>query len=345
MCYNNMALAYGVYGTGDELYHNPALKEDILYGLDWFYKHRYGQAEIDGNGWRSTDDYNWWDWQIGTPRYLIPVLLIMENEPELTQAQIVNYLALFDKLVPSGRMTGSNLMNTAKLAIGSALLQNDPEKVLKNQQLLESSYLYVDNGRERSAVPYSREEMARGNGFYTDGSYVFHALFPMNGQYGQEQFRLLGSFLSMFVGTAFEVTTPQADNIIEWIENAFDPLLYQGTMFRMAEGRYWDLTFISGEEERDSSAGAIAVCGFLEMLDNMSADDPLKEIYRNAVSHIVVSLYENYSSKNLPDCNGLLIHAVYGKPQNRGVDECNIWGCYYYMEALARLLKKSKGYW
>ena len=29
---------------------------------------------------------------------------------------------------------------------------------------------------------------------------------------------------------------------------------------------------------------------------------------------------------------------MYSKPDNRGVDECTIWGDYYYMEALFRLL-------
>jgi unsaturated chondroitin disaccharide hydrolase len=40
-----------------------------------------------------------------------------------------------------------------------------------------------------------------------------------------------------------------------------------------------------------------------------------------------------------------LLHAVYGKPNGIGVDECNIWGDYYYFEALVRLMKDWKLYW
>lgn len=108
---------------------------------------------------------------------------------------------------------------------------------------------------------------------------------------------------------------------------------------------YWDLVFTSGDEPRDSSAGSIAICGMLEMNKWLDESDPMKKIYDHAVKLILKSLIENYSTKNVPESNGLLLHAVYGKPQNSGVDECNIWGDYYYMEALARLMKDWKLYW
>lgn len=109
---------------------------------------------------------------------------------------------------------------------------------------------------------------------------------------------------------------------------------------------YWDLIFTDGDpEERDSSASAIAACGILQMLPNLSDDDPDKEVYAGAADKLMYSLFENYSTKDDPDSNGLLLHAVYGKPQNNGIDECNIWGCYYYMEALVNILKGTKAYW
>lgn len=108
---------------------------------------------------------------------------------------------------------------------------------------------------------------------------------------------------------------------------------------------YWDMTFGDGSgEERDSSAGSIAVCGFLEMLPHIK-DNSLKEIYEGVIDKIMYSLYTNYSTKDTPESNGLLLHAVYSKPGNRGIDECNLWGCYYYMEALVRMIKGTKAYW
>ena len=109
---------------------------------------------------------------------------------------------------------------------------------------------------------------------------------------------------------------------------------------------YWDMIFKDGDgEERDSSAGAIAACGILQMLPHLPEESPLKELYISAVDKIMYSLYENYSTKDIPESNGLLLHAVYNKPKKRGVDECNLWGCYYYMEALARMKKGVEAYW
>ena len=105
---------------------------------------------------------------------------------------------------------------------------------------------------------------------------------------------------------------------------------------------YWDLAFTSGDEERDSSAAAIAACGLIEGA-NVTGD----EGYLNAAKNMIHSLIDGYLTKDIPESNGLLLHAVYGKPMNNGVDECNIWGDYFYMEALARLIKGKdfRAYW
>ncbi len=110
---------------------------------------------------------------------------------------------------------------------------------------------------------------------------------------------------------------------------------------------YWDLCFTDGDDEpRDSSANAIAVCGILEALKHMDKNDPLYSIYTNAVKRIMNSLIDNYLSKDIPEANGLLLHATYSKPHNGGVDEMNIWCCYFYMEALHRMLDPEwKLYW
>lgn len=109
---------------------------------------------------------------------------------------------------------------------------------------------------------------------------------------------------------------------------------------------YWDIIFTDGDQERDSSSAAIAACGLIEGAAALPDSDPDKELYVNAAMHMVNSLIDNYITKDT-DSNGLLLHAVYAKPQNTGIDECNIWGDYFYIEALARLIKGNdfKAYW
>jgi unsaturated chondroitin disaccharide hydrolase len=107
---------------------------------------------------------------------------------------------------------------------------------------------------------------------------------------------------------------------------------------------YWDLVFTSGAEERDSSAAAIAACGLLEISRHLPLSDPHKSIYEIAALQMVHSLTENYTTKGMAS-NGLLTQAVYSKPAGEGVNECVIWGDYFYFEALVRLLKDWKPYW
>ena len=109
---------------------------------------------------------------------------------------------------------------------------------------------------------------------------------------------------------------------------------------------YWDLVFTDGSsEERDSSAAAIAVCGLQEIV-RWLPDGPQKERYAAAAGTILASLIENYSTCNHPESNALILHGVYGKPQGSGVDEGNLWGDYFYLEALARAIKPDlQPYW
>ena len=107
---------------------------------------------------------------------------------------------------------------------------------------------------------------------------------------------------------------------------------------------YWDLIFMDGEEPRDTSSNVIATCGMLEM-DKWIKDDEEKEIYKKAISAMMRSLIENYTTEKCEESNGVLLHGVYARPQGNGVDECVIWGDYFYMEALVRMLKEWKLYW
>ena len=104
---------------------------------------------------------------------------------------------------------------------------------------------------------------------------------------------------------------------------------------------YWDLSFNDGngaDEPRDSSSAAIALCAMLEGIKYMDENEPLYAIYVNACKRIMNSLIDNYMTNTIPDANGLLLHATYSKPGNNGVDEMNIWGDYFFMEALHRML-------
>ena len=116
---------------------------------------------------------------------------------------------------------------------------------------------------------------------------------------------------------------------------------------------YWDLCFGDGDEAeqpRDSSSAAIAICGFLEMSKYL--DEEKSAYYTSVARKLMHSLIENYQVKDKAISNGQLLHGTYARKtpyntcKNRGVDECVIWGDYFFMEALTRLVRPDwKMYW
>ncbi|MEG0592286.1 MAG: glycoside hydrolase family 88 protein [Coprobacillus sp.] len=109
---------------------------------------------------------------------------------------------------------------------------------------------------------------------------------------------------------------------------------------------YWDLIFTDGSgHSRDSSATAIAVCGIHEMLKYLPEVDEDKQTYKYAMHAMLRSLIANYSDKSEEAGSPLLKHGVYSWHSGKGVDEGNIWGDYYYLEALIRFYKDWELYW
>lgn len=113
---------------------------------------------------------------------------------------------------------------------------------------------------------------------------------------------------------------------------------------------YWDLEFTDGDDQpRDSSSALIAACGMLEMAKYLAEDDAA--YYTSLAKKLLKAIYDNCAVKDMSESNGLVLHATYSNhsPYNTcnhyGVDECNIWGDYFYMEALTRLMKDWKQYW
>lgn len=102
---------------------------------------------------------------------------------------------------------------------------------------------------------------------------------------------------------------------------------------------YWDLSFTDGAyEPKDSSSTAIALCAILEGIKYMDENDPKRETYVKACNKMMNSLIDHYTTKDVPEANGLLLHGTYSKPGGNGIDEMTNWGDYFYMEALHRML-------
>jgi unsaturated chondroitin disaccharide hydrolase len=106
----------------------------------------------------------------------------------------------------------------------------------------------------------------------------------------------------------------------------------------------WDFSLpIKEGEPLDTSATAITAAGLLEL--STLVEDEESKYYRETAEKMVNSLYDNYSTKDMPEDEGLIIHACGHMPYKSDIDCSLIYGDYYFVEAVARLLGNAKAYW
>ena len=109
---------------------------------------------------------------------------------------------------------------------------------------------------------------------------------------------------------------------------------------------YWDLIFSDGSGHlRDSSDAAIAVCGMAEMSHYLPETEPNHLVYERSMHRILRSLMNGYANKEHKAGEPLLLHGVYSWHSGKGMDVGNMWGDYFYTEALLRFLHDWNPYW
>lgn len=92
---------------------------------------------------------------------------------------------------------------------------------------------------------------------------------------------------------------------------------------------FWDFDFAEGSSEpRDSSASAIAACGFLQLGS---------DAYAEAARHALQALWDCCATRGAEASNALILHGTQNRNSGAGVDEGTLFGDYFYLEALTRL--------
>ena len=99
---------------------------------------------------------------------------------------------------------------------------------------------------------------------------------------------------------------------------------------------YWDFSVSGDDQPRDTSAASMAASGLIDLARLL--DDPAAAAkYRKAAGEILASLTANYLTRGLPGRpQGVLTGGTYFYAAGRGVNQANIWGDFYYLEALTR---------
>ena len=221
-CIKAMAIGYATYGT--ECYQDPELLSDILFALEYMYTHFNGEAELNGTGWRSIRIFNWWDWQIGSPMAYMDTMVLVDGH--LTVEQKRNYLKVFNHLVAAPRDYGANKVHYGILMAKSGLLCEREELIKIGIEGIENTYLYADGGVNDK------------QGFYRDGSYVFHTLHPMNFTYGMGHFTAVIELAELLCGSELALSDEKMELVYSWLYKSFLPFYRDGIIGRGVLGRH-----------------------------------------------------------------------------------------------------------
>jgi len=246
----NMAAAYGTYGS--KYYKDKSLKKDILFCLDWMYENLYGEDEISGAGWRSTQEWNWWDWFCGTPRYLCDTLMIMEED--LSKEKIKNYLSLYNHLKRTMRTDKNASHAASRVYNGTAAAALQEDEALMQEMISDYNLmLRPANG---------------GNGIQEDGLYKTHDYFAYSTSYGSTSLLdRLTKVQSILSGTAFDFPTPYKYDSCRWMYETFGPIMYNGYMTNALAGR---------EKGDEADWAKYPIGAMLDFIGIFGFDDDLK---------------------------------------------------------------------
>jgi len=108
----------------------------------------------------------------------------------------------------------------------------------------------------------------------------------------------------------------------------------------------WDFDVPEGRDRiDDSSAAAIAASGLWNLADLVSPSDPGHAArYRDAALTILDSLCtDRYLAWSTPGWQGVIKHAVYHFHKKLGVDESVMWGDFFFLEAVDKILRSTSG--
>ncbi|MGW2569947.1 polysaccharide lyase 8 family protein [Streptomyces sp. NPDC001537] len=216
----------GTGSTGD-----PALLAGVLRGLDHLSATIYNP---------STTRYgNWWEWQIGSPRLLMDITAVLYDE--LTDAQRQAACAAVDHFIPdamltdySGTSTGANRVDLCRSVALRGVLGRADAKLALARDALSPVFPYV----------------TKGDGLYADGSFVQHTWVAYSGTYGQVMLDGLGRLFTLLAGSAWEVTDPNRQIVLDSVEHAYAPLIHDGLVMDAVNGRAISRGYLKNDDRQ-----------------------------------------------------------------------------------------------
>ena len=90
----------------------------------------------------------------------------------------------------------------------------------------------------------------------------------------------------------------------------------------------------------------MAVCGMREMCKYLPENAPQKPVFESASAQMLEAVIDHCAGDTGREYEGLICHVTHALPQGLGIDECAVYGDYFYLEALMRFVNPDwNRYW
>ena len=265
----SMATAYAA--DGSKYYQNQEMLKDMTNILDYLCTVCYTP---------KTQTNNWWTWEIGIPKDLIPILMLIYDGLTPKQVNLYTEAMYFFQPDPyhegaigtasthvNGYRTaqGANIIDCSTTAVGLGALRKDSEQLYMGSEASSGTFVIqtVEDSSKLAADGYA-------SGFYADGSYMDHSRVPYLGAYGIEFMKGGVKIPSLIGGTPWQYSGEVQKNLEYYIVNGFGSSMYRGLMLDSLKGRS-----VSRKSGSNQAAGREAMVIILQMIDSLS--DEAKE--------------------------------------------------------------------
>lgn len=93
--------------------------------------------------------------------------------------------------------------------------------------------------------------------------------------------------------------------------------------------------------QKETSAGAIAASGLLDLAKQTHSPEKASRYRETALAMLDALCEPQYLASETPGWEGILKHGVYHTAKNLGVDESVMWGEYFFVEALTKVVRSA----
>ncbi|MFF3016738.1 polysaccharide lyase 8 family protein [Streptomyces sp. NPDC057939] len=251
-----MAEAFLRPGTG--LTGDGGLLSSLLTGVDHLHAEVYHTGRVRYG--------NWYCWQIGAPQALLDLCVLLYER--LGTDRIARFCAAVDHFVPdsavasySGTSTGANRVDLCRVLALRGVVGSDDAKTALARDALSPVFPYVTTG----------------DGLYRDGSFVQHTWVPYTGTYGSVFLGGLGMLFALLKDTPWQVTDPGAGTVLDAVERAWAPFLFNGLVMDAVSGRAVSRGLLVSDarqvQQDDHTRGHAVLAAILLLAEGASATE------------------------------------------------------------------------